>query len=252
MRRSTLGLASALLLVLTATSTPAALAMPGRALATTRHPAVIGYQVIGHSVQGRPIRAWQLGRRGAGERVVFMGAIHGNETGPSRILFDLRNGPAVHGADIWVIPYANPDGVAHNVRTNAHGVDINRNFPVGWMAGSSGENTGAYPASEPETRALMSFFKKVRPRYVVSFHQPLDGVGASTKGGAFVQRLHRDLRLPVRAFNCNNTCHGTMTMWFNKRLPGAAITVEYGARVSRQQARVTGPDGLLRAVGAWR
>jgi len=67
-----------------------------------------------------------------------------------------------------------------------------------------------------------------------------------------VQRLHRGLHLPVKSFNCDGVCHGTMTEWYNVHFRGVAVTVEYGRGVSRKQARQTGPAGLLRAVGARR
>jgi protein MpaA len=99
----------------------------------------------------------------------------------------------------------------------------------------------------------MRFLRQVRPTYVVSFHQPLRGVGrAGSKGSALVRRLHRGLRLPIKSFNCSGACHGTMTEWFNAGFPGVAVTVEYGRGVSHKQATRTGPTGLLRAVGARR
>ena len=100
---------------------------------------------------------------------------------------------------------------------------------------------------------MMAFLRQIRPDYVVSFHQPLHGVGRTVRRGlAFVQRLHRGLHLPVKSFNCSGVCHGTMTEWFNANFPGVAVTVEYGRGVSRKQATRTGPTGLLRAVGARR
>jgi protein MpaA len=75
---------------------------------------------------------------------------------------------------------------------------------------------------------------------------------AGAEGAAFVERLHRGLRLPVKSFNCSSVCHGTMTEWFNARFRGVAVTVEYGRGLSRRQATRTGPTGLLRAIGATR
>ena len=45
-------------------------------------------------------------------------------------------------------------------------------------------NSGPRPASEPETKAVMAFLREIRPIYVVSFHQPLKGVGRTVKRGA--------------------------------------------------------------------
>ena len=97
----------------------------------------------------------------------------------------------------------------------------------------------------------MRFLRQVRPTNVVSFHQPLRGVGrAGAKGAALVRRLHRGLRLPVKSFNCSGACHGTITERFNAGFPGVAVTVEYGRSVSHRPATRTGPTGLLGGVGA--
>jgi protein MpaA len=221
--------------------------------AVAARSAVTEVRTIGRSVQGRNIVAWRLGDPASTRKVVVLAAMHGNERGPSRILYNLRDGGAIKGADIWVVPSYNPDGVARRTRQNAHRVDLNRNYPRNWKRLLGTYYSGPRAASEPETQAVMAFLRAVRPAYVISFHQPLRGVGrAGPKGKAFVRRLHRGLRLPVRSFNCSGVCHGTMTEWFNASFPGVAVTVEYGRGVSRKQATRTGPTGLLRAVGARR
>lgn len=219
--------------------------------ASGTRPAVVEARTIGHTVKGRGILAWRLGQPSSPRKVVVLAAMHGNETGPSRILYNLRDGRPIRGADIWVVPQYNRDGVARHIRQNAHGVDLNRNYPRNWKRLTGTYNSGPRAASEPETRAIMAFLRAVRPSYVVSFHQPLKGVGRTGgKGSAFVQRLHRGLRLPVKSFNCSGVCHGTMTEWFNANFRGVAVTVEYGRGLSRRQATRTGPTGLLKAVGA--
>jgi len=199
-------------------------------------PAVIGVRVIGHSVSGRPIRAWHLGTPGA-TKVVLISTMHGDESKVSDILTSLRDGRPVTGVDLWVVPTYNPDGKARHTRQNAHGVDLNRNYPTSWRRVTGHYNSGTRPASEPETRAMMGFLSRVRPAYVISFHQPLYGVDTITKHPAFSQRLARALRLPVKRFSCNGGCHGTMTMWFNKHFRGQAVTAEFGASPSRSNLR---------------
>jgi protein MpaA len=98
----------------------------------------------------------------------------------------------------------------------------------------------------------MAFLKDVRPRRVISFHQPLLGVDTDTKDPRFARRLARALRLPRTSLDCGGLCHGTMTGWFNHRFAGAALTVEYGARPARRRMVVEAPRQLLRVLGAHR
>ena len=65
----------------------------------------------------------------------------------------------------------------------------------------------------------MAFLREVRPRRVLSFHQPLDGVDTDTKDARFARRLARALRLPTTTLDCGGLCHGTMTIWYNARSP---------------------------------
>lgn len=216
-------------------------------------PTVSEVKVFGTSVKGRLLRAYRIGDPTSTRKVVLMSTMHGNEAGTARIMLDLMRGPAVTGADIWVIPYLNRDGYARHTRKNARGVDLNRNFPTGWKRQTGSYNSGRAPASEPETKALMRFLNAVDPDYVVSLHQPLYGVDTSyAKTRALALRLAKGLRLPKKVFSCTSGCHGTMTQWFNRNHPGAAITVEYGSRVTSYQEKVTGPTGLLSAVFAGR
>jgi protein MpaA len=216
-------------------------------------PAVVAKRVIGHSVKGRPIVAYELGDPSSANKAVVMSTIHGNEQRIRLIPDALRDGRPLRGIDLWVIPVVNPDGLARDTRTNAHGVDLNRNFPYRWARLRGGYYSGPRAASEPETRALMAFFADVRPRRVVSFHQPLHGVDVSTPGSrSFARRLARGLDLPRKNLTCGGACHGTFTEWYMHRHPGVAVTVEYAAHPSRHRMSVTAPRQLLRVLGATR
>ena len=68
-------------------------------------------------------------------RVLIVGGIHGNEYGipvAEAFLRYVRTHPSIvpSGTELDIITCANPDGRARNRRTNAHNVDLNRNFPA--------------------------------------------------------------------------------------------------------------------------
>ena len=213
--------------------------------------ATIGVRVIGHSVRGRPIRAYHLGQPGQ-RKVVLISTMHGDEPATRQILHSLRNGPPVRGLDLWVVPTYNPDGLARHTRKNARGVDLNRNYPYRWANLDGSYESGPRPASEPETRAMMRFLSDVRPSRILSFHQPLNGVDTATKFPAFARRTADKLNLPRKVFSCGSVCHGTMTMWYNHRFRGAAVTVEYAAHPPRYRMRVRAPRQILSIWGARR
>lgn len=233
----------------------ALLALPGTTHAQTAapgdRPAVVEVRTIGHSVKGRPIRAWRLGEPGK-RPIVLVSTMHGNEPHTRRILESLRDGRAIRGINLWVVPTYNPDGLATGSRRNARGVDLNRNFPYRWKDLDGSHESGRRPASEPETRAMMAFLDEIAPKRVISFHQPLLGVDTDTKDAGFARRLARSLRLPRTTLDCGGLCHGTMTMWFNHRFDGSALTVEYGARPSRHRMSVQAPRQVLDALRARR
>ena len=212
-------------------------------------PAVVEKRTIGHSVRGRPILAYRLGEPGR-RPLVMISTMHGDEPHTRLILQSLRDGRPIRGVDLWVVPTYNPDGLARGTRRNARGVDLNRNFPYDWADLDGQHESGPRPGSEPETRAVMAFLKQVRPRRVLSFHQPLHGVDTDTKDPGFARRLARALRLPRTSLDCGGVCHGTMTGWFNHRFPGAALTIEYGHRPPRRRMAVEAPRQLLRVLGA--
>src|SRR3954471_2248373 len=110
-----------------AQSAPAAGAeSEGPAAATA---AVAPAQTIGRSVQGRAIRARLVGDPGAPTKVLVVGCIHGNETAGEAVTRRLRRLSPPAGVALWLVDEFNPDGCAADTRQNAHGVDLNRNFP---------------------------------------------------------------------------------------------------------------------------
>lgn len=126
--------------------------------------------IIGVSVLGRPIERWvspAIGRER--RRVLVVSGIHGNETITRPIAETISRVLLPDDLTLAIIPTANPDGWASGQRRNAHGIDLNRNFPHRW----SRSDGGPHAASAPETEALMSAVTSFAPDYAVWIHQPL-------------------------------------------------------------------------------
>jgi protein MpaA len=216
----------------------ALLPLPAASAATVAAKPLVERLVIGTSVQGRPIVAVHRWRPGATRTLLVIGNMHGDEQAGLRVVHRLRTHSLPAAVDLWLIRSVNPDGTAANRRTNAHGVDLNRNFPRRWrLAGQGTSNwSGPSAASEPETLALLSFVRRIHPRTTIIFHQPLHGVDAyRAKSMTLVRRLARESGLPVKSFSCHGSCHGTFTDWLNTRTPGRAVTVEFGTHASHAQ-----------------
>ena len=147
----------------------AACALPASASART--------VLLGRSWQGRPIQAIEAGDP-SGVRVLVVGCIHGNETAGIAIARALAQ-LSPRGLDLWIVPDLNPDGVAAGTRQNAHGVDLNRNFPWRWRPMSGVYESGPRPLSEREARIAHTLILRLHPHLTVWFHQHLDMVWAS-------------------------------------------------------------------------
>lgn len=185
--------------------------------------------VIGRSVQGRPIISRCYGERNAAHRAVVIGQMHGSEPAGISVAKKIERAGAPAGVRLCVIRTVNPDGAARKSRTNAHGVDPNRNSPHLWSpeVPDRDHNPGASANSEPETRTYVDFLNALDPTVVIIYHQAGNGVDSyGAKNMALVRGLAQHMGLKVRSFDCDGECHGTLTGWFNSTHAGSAVTVE--------------------------
>ena len=181
--------------------------------------------VLGRSVQGRPIRAFEVGDPASPRRVLVVGCIHGNEPAGIAIADALAQGPAALGVVLWIVPDLNPDGVAADTRQNADRVDLNRNFPWQWQPlGPPGTTfySGARPLSEPESRIAERLVLRVRPQISIWFHQHLDVIDESGGDVRIERRFALLVRLPLRRLT---RYPGSATGWENHALPGTTSFV---------------------------
>lgn len=168
---------------------------------------VVQYQVIGTSVEGRPIEAFTYGT--GDTRLLFVGGIHGGYEWNSVLLAygvmdEFAADPSLvpEHLSITIVPSANPDGVYAVVgkegrftaadvpevadgagRFNANQVDLNRNFDCKWQPESMWRgnvvSAGTAAFSEPEARALRDLVLATNPAAVIFWHSQSNAVYAS-------------------------------------------------------------------------
>jgi murein peptide amidase A len=196
-------------------------------------PALRSRVVFGRSVEGRRLRAVRRGDRDGDRRVLVVGSIHGDETEGHEVVKRLeRRGRELAGAELWIVKSVNPDGAQAGSRKNAHGVDLNRNFPVGWSAAespSSGYYGGPRPFSEPESRAVRRLVRRIQPRITIWYHQPWGVVLLPCEGPAAVEKRYARVADHPTDRCRGSDLPGTATRWERKHLPGTHFVVELAA-----------------------
>ncbi len=193
--------------------------------APVSHAAAPVATLTGHSVLGRTITARRLGDAGDGPSVLVVGVIHGNERAGLAIVRDLVHDRESHSVRLWVLPDLNPDGAHANTRGNAHGVDLNRNFPWRWRRRTAPGTTyyaGPHALSEPESRFARRVILHVRPDITIWFHQSETAVDSSSGSKAIEQRFARRVALPLRKLT---RYPGSATTWQAHRFPQATAFV---------------------------
>lgn len=162
------------------------------------------------SVNGRPIFMQDVGAPESPLRILVIGAIHGDEMSSASMVFHwLAFAQENPENALWRFsPAVNPDGllIKPPKRTNANGVDLNRNFPtpdweresVRYWQITTKRDTRRWPGkkslSEPESQFVFRQIEQFKPHLIVSIHAPygvLDFDGP-TRPPAQLGRLYLD------------------------------------------------------------
>lgn len=177
---------------------------------------------IGHSVQGRPLVAVENAGTSPRIRVLVVGCIHGDEQAGIAVARALEHVHTPNGVALWVIPVLNADGVAADTRQNAHGVDLNRNFPVRWRPLTGVFASGPRALSEPESRAAYGFIRRIHPLVTIWFHQHLDLVEKAGSVRRFERAFAAASGLP---FHSLGRFAGSAVTWENATFPNTSSFV---------------------------
>ncbi len=140
------------------------------------------------SVQGQPLFQRDVISANPHLRVLVVGGVHGDELSSTSLVLHWVQAALETPSNIhWrFVPLMNPDGMflSRPTRTNARGVDLNRNFPTPrwdkeaphyWAQRTKNDPRrypGPKPLSEPESRWLFDEMERWKPNLIVSIHAP--------------------------------------------------------------------------------
>lgn len=146
-----------------------------------------------------------LGNEG-GNNILIVGVVHGDEPQGKYLIEEYIK--SNQNFSQLFIPCLNPDGMHLKTRTNANGVDINRNFPTKNWGENKGENAtcddetsfyfgGKSASSEIETRFLIDTVNKYAPKLVLTLHTPYKVVNFDGDAKNIAQMISDIINYPV-------------------------------------------------------
>jgi hypothetical protein len=182
-------------------------------------------QQLGRSYEGRPIAAIHVA--GGGPRILVVGCIHGDECEGTKVTRLLARS-ASPDADLWLVHQLNPDGYAHRTRTNAHGVDLNRDFLA---------------ATQRETRIARKLILRLQPDVTLWFHQPQGLVRAWGPSRSVARRYAQLAGVPYRSLpwppgSASRWQNGLGQRSFVVELPPGTLAPAAAARYARAVLRL--------------
>lgn len=162
--------------------------------------------------------------------VLVVGVFHGDEPQGKFLIENYlkRN----NNTKLAFIPELNPDGRKLCTRTNANGVDLNRNFPTkNWILSERNEFFGGdSPASEIETKFLIDVIDELRPKLILTLHAPFKVVNYDGEGKAIAEMISEIIKYPV-VENIGYETPGSFGTWAGVEKGIPTITLELDEQI---------------------
>lgn len=133
--------------------------------------------------------------------ILLIGVVHGDEPqGKFLIENYLESARNPEKNKLLFIPCLNPDGYAQKTRTNASGVDLNRNFSTkNWEKTEQNEFFGGEaPSSEIETRFVEQIIEEYSPEVILTLHAPFKVVNFDGPAEEIATAISKIIDYPVQ------------------------------------------------------
>ena len=187
------------------------------------------WKTWGHSVEDRPITVRRSGDTSSPFKVLVVGSIHGDEPEGMKVVDRLNRQfhKGLKGVDLWTVRSVNLDGIKRGTRKNAHGVDLNRNFPFHFDPGlTNGYESGPGPSSEPETRTVERIARRGDFDLAIWYHQPWGETLVPCNSAVPAAQRYSQLSGLARDHECDGYVPGSAIGWRHHRFGTAAFVVE--------------------------
>ena len=157
--------------------------------------------------------------------VMVIGVFHGDE--PQGDFLVRKYFETNQKTNLLMIPCLNKTGFELKTRVNKNGVDLNRNFPTkNWILGEKNEYFGGEtPASEQETRDLISLIEKYKPSAILTLHSPYKVVNYDGNGKDLAQKISEIIGYPVES-DIGYPTPGSFGTWAGIERNISVITLE--------------------------
>lgn len=218
--------------------------------------------VYGQSELGRELVCHRIGAQQAEKSILMVFGIHGFEDEfdhdgevlkmiAEKIIAHYDENPQALGDFcLYIVPSANPDGLIEGTtkdgfgRCNALGMDINRDFPVGWTRKTGARNkTGKEPFATAEARAIRDLVETVQPTYGVDVH---GWIKASYGTGKMAKIFAEPFRFTVK----KPSAGGMLCRWLDS-VTQEGIMIELPPKPDKEAYVTDNSAKLIAGIDAW-
>ena len=146
--------------------------------------------IFGYTENSLPILGYRFGQKDGGTPLLILGGVHGDEIegviAAQGLLSAFISKNSFNPLNLIIVPALNYDGFLAKTRSNASGVDLNRNLPTtDWQPKALKPKyyPGLKPNSESENQSLVAHIQQTNPKYIISLHswKPLLNVNGNIK-----------------------------------------------------------------------
>jgi hypothetical protein len=199
----------------------------------TEYPSLINHLPVGYTVLGKPLGIYIIGNP-QGAPVYVDAAIHGMELLSAEALYyaiekTVTEDPygILDNTCLIILPIVNLDSYKLSYPTgryNAHGVDLNRQFPINWEQTST---SGPYPLSEPEAQTIDYIQKTFLPLWYMNLHSGWQRVTPARSGTTSEKNYCRNIYNNYDSL-LNSMGYRTQLPWSTESNTGIPYAVENG------------------------